>query len=370
MQYKEYKNIPKLSRLGMGLMRLPVINGENSQIDYEKAKALIDRCMADGVNYYDTAYIYHGGKSEEFAGKALSEYPRDSFYVADKFNFQAEPDYAKQFENQLKRLQMEYIDFYLLHGIQDNFQEDMLAGGCVDYFDKQKKEGRIRYLGFSFHGSAENLRKMLTIYPWDFIQLQINYYDWYFGDAKELYEILADANIPVMVMEPVHGGLLANLKDKAATVLKEYDADASLASWAMRWVMELPNVQVILSGMSDISQVNDNLATFDKAAPLSEREQDLIHCAAQIQQSDVAVACTSCRYCCDDCPVGLDIPKLLRFYNEFKLDGKWRLAGISALPKDKQPSACIGCGSCTRHCPQGLDTPRYMAEMAEAMGEK
>ena len=204
MQYKEFKDGIRLSRLGMGAMRLPV-KGSDSEIDHEKAGRIIDAAMKYGVNYYDTAYIYHGGKSEEFLGEALKAYPRDSFYVADKYNLQAEPDYRKQFAEQLRRLQMDRIDFYLLHGIQDTFADDILANGCVDYFEEQKARGRIRYLGFSFHGSPETLRKTLAAHKWDFVQMQLNYYDWYCGNAAELYGILEEADIPVMVMEPVHG---------------------------------------------------------------------------------------------------------------------------------------------------------------------
>ena len=158
--------------------------------DYEKAQAIIDSAMKSGINYYDTAYIYHGGRSEEFLGAALAKYPRDSFYVADKFNFQAEPDYRKQFAEQLRRLKMDRIDFYLLHGIQDSFVDDILASGAIEYFDSLKKEGKIRYFGFSFHGSPQALRKLIDAYPWDFVQMQLNYYDWYCTGAKELYDIL------------------------------------------------------------------------------------------------------------------------------------------------------------------------------------
>ena len=210
MQYKNFKNEISLSRLGMGTMRLPTC-GSSSDIDYEKAQAIIDSAMKSGINYYDTAYIYHGGRSEEFLGAALAKYPRDSFYVADKFNFQAEPDYRKQFAEQLRRLKMDRIDFYLLHGIQDSFVDDILASGAIEYFDSLKKEGKIRYFGFSFHGSPQALRKLIDAYPWDFVQMQLNYYDWYCTGAKELYDILEQANIPVMVMEPVHGRVLAGV---------------------------------------------------------------------------------------------------------------------------------------------------------------
>lgn len=367
MQIKEFKGSIRISRLGMGAMRLPVANQDDSNIDYKKAKAIIDHCMKSGINYYDTAYIYHGGKSEEFLGEALSEYPRDSFYVADKFNLQANPDYRIQFARQLERLQMEYIDFYLLHGIQDSFADTMLESGCVGFFDTMKKEGKIRHLGFSYHGSPERLPEILKVYPWDFVQIQLNYYDWYFGDARKLYEILTEADIPVMVMEPVHGGLLANLTEEAGKELISEAPDSSLASWAMRWVMSLKNVQVVLSGMSNEEQVADNINTFEKALPLTDEEQKIIKKAAEIQYSAVAVACTACRYCCPDCPMGLDIPFLLKSYNEAKLGGAWRLEGLNALAKDKRPAACVGCNSCKEHCPQGFDIPKYMMEMKDMM---
>ncbi|MCH1983464.1 aldo/keto reductase [Ruminococcus sp. OA3] len=368
MQYKEYKDGIRISRLGMGVMRLPVEDQDDSKIQYEKAKAIIDCCMKSGINYYDTAYIYHGGKSEEFLGRALAEYTRSSFYLADKFNLQANPDYRAQFAQQLERLQMKYIDFYLLHGIQDSFADTMLACGCIAYFDTMKKQGKIKYLGFSYHGSPEKLLEILKAYPWDFVQIQLNYYDWYYGDAKQLYEILAKAQIPVMVMEPVHGGMLANLKEEAGRELKAATPEASLASWAMRWAMDLENVQVVLSGMSDEAQVFDNIDTFEKAVPLTGEEQEKIKTAARIQYSALAVACTGCRYCCPDCPIGLDIPLLLKSYNEAKLGGAWRLNSLKAVVQEKQPAACVGCGSCKEHCPQGFDIPKYMDEMKAMMG--
>ncbi len=366
MQYKEYKNGIKLSRLGMGAMRLPVLNQDEAQIDYNQAEVLIDQCMKGGVNYYDTAFIYHEGKSEEFLGRALAKYPRDTFYVADKFNYQANPDYRAQFQEQRKRLQMERIDFYLLHGIQDHFADDITGSGCIEYFDQMKHEGKIRYLGFSFHGSADVLSRILDMYPWDFVQIQLNYYDWYYGDAKELYEILTRAGIPVIVMEPVHGGMLADLTEKAAEELR---GEASQASWAMRWVMGLENVQVVLSGMSDDVQVKDNLKTFSEYQALTEENHNKIEKAAEIQYSTVAVACTGCRYCCPDCPQGLDIPFLLNVYNEAKIGDAWRLNKLNGLSEDKKPSACQDCGTCSGHCPQGFDIPGYMKEMQKIMKE-
>lgn len=366
MQYKEYKDGVRLSRLGMGAMRLPVHNQDEAQIDYAQAENLIRLCMDSGINYYDTAYIYHEGNSEEFLGRALAQYPRDTFYVADKYNIQAEPDYQKQFQEQLKRLQMERIDFYLLHGIQDHFAEKITQNGCIEYFGQKKREGKIQYLGFSFHGSGEVLSRILKMYPWDFVQIQLNYYDWYFGDARELYEILAREGVPVMVMEPVHGGMLADLTKEAAEELK---GEASLASWAMRWVMGLDSVQVVLSGMSNEAQVEDNIETFSKALPLTEQDQEKIKKAAELHYSKVAVACTGCRYCCPDCPRGLDIPYLLSVYNEVEIGDPWRLNKLDGLAEDKKPSACENCGSCREHCPQGFDIPGYMEKMQKMMEE-
>ena len=366
MQYKKFKSSAKLSILGMGAMRLPVVGGDQGNIDYEKAKAIIDRAYQGGVNYYDTAYIYHNGKSEEFLGKALAEYPRESYYVADKFNLQAEPDYKKQFPEQLSRLNMEYIDFYLIHGIQDAWMDQFLECGALRYFDELKKQGKIRNLGFSFHASPDSLRKLLKIYPWDFVQIQLNYLDWYYGDAKELYEILEEAEIPIMIMEPVRGGKLANLTPEAEAILKEADPEASIASWALRFVMSRPQVQVVLSGMSNLEQMEDNLHIFSETACLTEEEEALVKKAADEFRSKGGVGCTACRYCTPNCPIGLDIPKILSLYNDVKLvNEEWRATFADAMPEGKRPEDCIGCGACTGHCPQSLDVPAVMKEMAE-----
>ena len=366
MQYKTIKEV-RLSRLGMGNMRLP--EREDGTIDYEKAKAIIDKAYQSGINYYDTAYIYHGGKSEVFVGEALKEYPRDSYYVADKYNFQAEPDFRKQFAQQLERLQMDRIDFYLLHGIQDNFVDDILNCGCIEYFDGLKKDGKISYLGFSFHGSEANLLKALEMYDWDFVQIQLNYYDWEYGNQRRLYEILSDRNIPVVVMEPVHGGMLAQMNPASEALLKEADPDASLASWAMRWIMSLDGVYVVLSGMSNVEQMEDNVKTFNEERYLDEEGFALVKKAAELLRKDVSMPCTGCRYCVANCPMGLEIPELMRAYNDMKVSGSWRLQNLLGLDEDKQPSACIGCGSCTAHCPQSLAIPLAMQEMTELMRE-
>ena len=368
MERKEFKDGIRLSRLGMGNMRLPVKQDEpGTPIDYEKAQRLIDAAYAAGVNYFDTAYIYHGGQSEVFTGRALKKYPRESYYVADKYNLEANPDYAFEFADQLDRLQLDTIDFYLLHGIGDHSADKFLTNGCIDYFRQKKVEGRIRYFGFSFHGSPETLRRLLPANDWDFVQIQLNYYDWFFGSAKALYEILDEAGIPIMVMEPVHGGMLANLNEAGAAILKAADPARTQASWAMRWVKSLDGVQVVLSGMSTPEQMSDNLATFSAEESLDEAGWEIVRKAAEAHYSSVAVPCTGCRYCTPNCPAGLDIPRLLRAYNDAKVGGWWRLSSLSGLPDDEKPGACVGCGACMGHCPQTLRIPDYMAEMAEKM---
>ena len=271
MRYERFNDKVKLSKLGLGAMRLPQTEpGFAGPVDEPKAQELIDYCMAHGVNYYDTAYIYHSGRSEVILGRALSGYPRDSFYLADKFNVQANPDFKAQFEEQLIRLQTEYIDFYLLHGITDLTAGDYESCGCIPYFQDQKRIGKIKYLGFSFHGTPDCLRKLLAYDCWDFAQIQLNYYDWYQGTAKQQYEILRERGIPVMVMEPVHGGMLADLPEECLPYLP--GKDASPAAWALRFVMNLPGVAVVLSGMSDLQQTEENVKTASQKDRMTAEE--------------------------------------------------------------------------------------------------
>lgn len=368
MKYTQAFEGLSVSRLGMGAMRLPVQeNQEGKPLDFEAAREIIRRCIEGGINYFDTAYIYHGGHSETFLAKALAEYPRDSYFLADKFNLQANPDFRAQFAQQLERLNTDYIDFYLLHGIQDSWEEPMLQSGCIEYFREMKAQGKIRHFGFSFHGSPDSLRRLLAAGPWDFVQIQLNYMDWLFEDAKELYEILDQAGIPILVMEPLRGGRLASLNPQTAEKLLAAQPGKSLASWGMRWLMRLPRVAVVLSGMSNPDQAQDNIATFSEGKPLSEEESALLMQACQEYRASVAVACTGCRYCTDDCPMGLDIPRILNIYNAIKLDSEWRASLLYSLPEGKRPDSCICCGACTGHCPQSFDIPAYMAELAEIM---
>ena len=373
MRYTKFKE-ESLSLLGMGTMRLPQKGtGWGMPIVHDRAQEVIDYCIAQGINFFDTAYIYHGGESEVFLGKALSKYPRDSFYVADKYNISAQPDYRLQFEEQMNRLQMDHMEFYLIHAIADDNISDYLSNGCIEYFLEQKKNGKIKYLGFSFHGTPEALSRTTSYCSWDFAMIQLNYFDWFHGIAKELYNHLVEKGIPIMAMEPVHGGLLASLTNEGNAMLHKAQPDKTIASWAIRFLMGLPGVAVIVSGMSDIEQLKDNIATVNERKLLTPNDEELLLKASTLLFNTVAALCTSCRYCLNDCPQELEIHSLLNTYNEYKADpgghGQWRLNRLKGLPEEKRPQACTSCGICVKHCPQNLDIPALMRDIANTMKE-
>ncbi|MCD8069266.1 MAG: aldo/keto reductase [Lachnospiraceae bacterium] len=366
MERKNYRNL-QLSRLGMGNMRLPVhADQEGTPIDYEKAEEIIDYAMAHGVNYYDTAYVYHHGESEVFLGNVMKKYPRDSYCLATKFHIGANPDYKAVFEEQLKRLQTDYIDFYLLHAIQPNNYQSYIDSGCIAYFTELKKEGKIRNLGFSFHATPEILDTFLELTDWDFVQIQCNYYDWCYSDTKTEYEKIAAKGLPIIVMEPVRGGRLADVGPDANALLQEAHPDWSAASWALHFVKSLPQVQVVLSGMSTLDQIVDNVNTFSDGIALSEEETKTVYKAAALYRKYLSVPCTACRYCCDDCPMRIEIPKFIAIYNEMKLEGRGGIKQkLEKAESAGKPADCIGCGCCTGHCPQSIDVPKIMKELAE-----
>ena len=364
---KPFQDI-SLSRLGMGNMRLPVEGGKDgAPIDRARAQEIIDYAMSHGINYYDSAYVYHNGESEKFLGEALKKYPRDSYYLATKFLLFANADYKAVFEEQLQRLQTDHIDFYLLHAIFDNNCQAYLDSGCIEYFLEQKKAGRIRYLGFSSHSSPETLTKMADHHQWDFAQLQLNYFDWQYGTTAAEYKVLEDRHIPIMVMEPVRGGRLAQLSSEAEAMLKEAHPDWSMASWALRWVKRLPQVQVILSGMSTLEQIKDNVSTFAEPEDLSDADAEILLRAAEAFKKQVSVSCTACRYCCDGCPMEINIPAFLSVYNSYKTDGPWALNQMGGVDSVGKPVDCINCGACTEHCPQSINVPEIMAELARLL---
>lgn len=362
MEYKEFKEI-RLSRLGMGNMRLPIIGKEDKQIDYAKAQEIIDYGMEHGITYYDTAYVYHGGESERFVGEAFRKYPRESYYIATKFNYMADPDYKKVFKEQLEKLQTDYIDFYLIHAVMNGNYEDYLNCGCIDYFLEQQKKGKIRYLGFSSHADPQQLEIFADHHTWDFAQLQINYYDWNYSSAEEEYRILEERDIPIIVMEPVRGGRLASLTPEVEAILKEAHPDWSIPSWALRFVRSLPQVQTVLSGMSNMEQIEDNVATFSDDTPFTEEDRKILFKACEMFKGQVQVPCTECRYCTPDCPVGINIPEVLKVYNSYKVNGKGALRRLEKIDSKGKVQDCIGCGACAGHCPQGISIPEIMAEL-------
>ena len=376
MIYKKFQDL-ELSALGMGCMRLPVMDGDDAKVDEAAAAALVDEAMAGGVNYYDTAWGYHSGNSELVMGKALSKYPRDRFYLADKFpgyDLSNMPKVKEIFEEQLKKCRVDFFDFYLFHNVCEMNIDAYLDPkyGIYDYLMEQKKNGRIRHLGFSCHGAMPVLKRFLEAYGKDmeFCQLQLNYIDWTFQGGKEKVDLLNEYHIPVWVMEPLRGGRLARLSEQEAAPLKAMRPDETIPAWAFRFLQSIPSVTMVLSGMSDLEQMKANLATFQTEAPLSEAEMAGLMEMAKGMVSQTALPCTACHYCVSHCPKGLNIPELLSLYNEHSFTGGGFLApmALSAIPQDKWPSACIGCRSCEKVCPQQLKISEAMADFTAKLG--
>ena len=366
MEVKKFQDI-QLSRLGMGNMRLPGVEGSNdpNAIDYKKAHEIIDYAYNHGINYFDSAYVYNNGESEKCVGECMKKYPRDSFYLATKFFIGATTDYKAVFAEQLERLQTDHIDFYLIHCVMDGNCDQYLESGAIEYFLKMKEEGKISYLGFSSHASPAYLEKMANHHQWDFAQLQLNYFDWCYGTTKEEYKILEERHIPIMVMEPVRGGKLAKLNEQAHAMLKGIHSDWSDASWALRFVRHLPQVQVILSGMSTMDQIVDNVKTFDDDSTFTNEDFNILMKACDSFHKQIVVPCTACRYCCDGCPMQINIPEFLKVYNAYKVDGYFNKAMYDAVDSIGKPADCIGCGACTGHCPQSIDVPNIMPQIAQ-----
>lgn len=376
MIYRDFQDV-KLSALGMGAMRLPVVDGDDSKIDEAAAFAMVDEAMARGVNYYDTAWGYHNGNSELVMGKALARHPREKFYLATKFPGYDLSNMGKVeeiFEKQLEKCQVEYFDFYLFHNVCEMNIDAYLDPkyGTYDYLLAQKKNGRIRHLGFSAHGDYDVMKRFLEAYGKDmeFCQIQLNYLDWDFQDAKRKVELLNQWNIPVWVMEPLRGGKLASLAPEDEAKLKALRPDEGIPAWAFRYLQSIPSVVVTLSGMSNMEQMKDNIATFETDKPLNETELEMLHAIAQGMVKKIVLPCTACHYCTSHCPQGLDIPNLLSLYNEhcFTQGGFIAPMALSAIPADKQPSACIGCRSCEAVCPQGIKISEAMADFTAKLG--
>ncbi len=377
-----------ISHLGMGNMRLPTI-GERGPIDEDRAREIIEYAYEHGINYFDTAYGYHGGESERFVGKVLNQYPRESWHLATKMpghmmrysngrlesvgymagHTVASP--ADIFEDQLEKCAVDYFDFYLLHNLcetaYDFYADEEL--GVVEYLLAQKEAGRIRHLGFSAHARAETIDEFLNWRDcFEFVQIQLNYLDWTLQDAKRKYEVITNHGIPVIVMEPCRGGRLAALNEKADAMLKTARPNDSIASWAFRYLQSLPNVQVVLSGMSTMEQIVENVLLFSEPDPTTAEEMELLQ---QVVATMVnLVPCTACRYCCDACPQGLDIPKLISMYNEARFENPFILNfTLGAMTEVELPSACLACGDCRELCPQDIDIPDIMDRFVQVIAD-
>ena len=379
MIYRDFKGL-KLSGLGMGNMRLPVIDGDDSRIDFDRASALIRRAYEGGVNYFDTAYGYHGGNSENTVGRALAGVPRGSFYLADKFpGFSVEnvSRVKEIFEEQLSRCGTDYFDFYLFHNIYEKNIDMCLDPqyGVFDYLLEQKRAGRIRHLGFSCHGELPTLRRFLDAGgdELEFCQIQLNYVDWSLQHADEKVALLNERGIPVWVMEGVRGGRLVNLPAEAVETLKALRPEESVVSWAFRFLQGVRGVTVVLSGMSTLEQVEENVRTWSEDKPLDEAEFEAALGVGRGLFTEGALPCTACRYCVSRCPQGLDIPELVRLYNDYAYSGPRAyhvINVIEAMPEEKRPAACIACGSCAAVCPQQLPIPETFARLTELLAKE
>lgn len=357
------------SLLGFGCMRFPTKDGK---IDEVLAEKMMDEAIARGVNYIDTAVPYHGGESEPFVGRVLDKYPRDSYYLATKlpcWDVKTPEDAPRIFENQLVRLNKDYIDFYLLHALgRDRFQE-MVKLGVVEFFEEMKKQGKIKYLGFSFHDSYEAFEEILTYRDWDFCQIQFNYMDTEEQAGLAGYALTEKQNVPLIIMEPIKGGSLANLPEDVCTGLRAIDPEASNASFALRWVATFPNVRVVLSGMSAPEQVEDNLNTFTDFKPLSEQEKTAVSELAEKLRKHVNNGCTGCNYCMP-CPAGVNIPRNFRIWNTYAMYAdrggtKWQWN--HGIGSEQKAVNCVECGACEAACPQHLSIRENLKQLQKEL---
>ena len=393
MTYRTNHNTgDKVSILGYGCMRWPTIEGgsardQRSKIDQESVNELVDYAIAHGVNYFDTSPVYCQGMSEEATGIALSRHPRNSYFIATKMsnfsNYTYENSVA-MYENSLKKLQVDYFDYYLLHNIGaslDSFNKRFIDNGILDFLVEERKKGKIRNLGWSFHGSKEVFDHILSLHEkvhWDFIQIQMNYSDWRSArgnnvDAEYLYAELEKRNIPVVIMEPLLGGRLSNVPNHISARLKQQEPDRSVASWAFRFVGSYPMVLTALSGMTYMEHLEDNIRTYAPLEELNDEQKEFLFETAELMLQYPTVPCNDCKYCMP-CPYGLDIPGILLHYNKCVNEGnlskssrdenyrKARRAFLvgydRAVEKERQADHCVGCKQCNPHCPQRIDIPR------------
>lgn len=354
-----------MKKLGFGLMRLPYSSDEKwGHIDIKATKKMIDTYMAQGFTYFDTAYVYHGGYSEKVFGKLVaSRYPRNKFQVTTKmplWGMKEEKELDKIFKEQLKRCKVEYFDYYFLHALNADVYKKAEDLHAFEFLKRMKKEGKIKHIGFSFHDKPAVLKKILAEHKEvELVQLQVNYYDWTGTNvfAKQCMKIAQDAGKKIAIMEPLHGGDLAKLTPAAEKILTDYNPEASVASWGIRFAAGLDKVMVVLSGMSNQEQLEDNMSYMKKFVPLSKQENSKLNKALKIIRETIAIPCTACRYCVDGCPKKISIPDYFRLYNQqnqFSLTGpiKWNYS--ETKKRGGKPADCIKCGQCEKHCPQKI----------------
>ena len=370
-------------KLGFGLMRLPLENPTDvTKVDYDVLCKMADRYMEAGFNYFDTANPYHGGGNSEIAFRECiaKRYPRDSYTITNKLTFfivQKAEELEPFFAGQLERCGVDYFDYYLLHSMNKDYLELAEKIGAFDFVQKKKAEGKIRHIGFSFHDTADVLEDFLTRHPeMEYVQLQLNYADWENVEvqSRKNYETAVRHGKQVLVMEPVKGGLLSNVPPEAEKLLKDEEPDMSVASWAIRYVASLPNVAMVLSGMSNMEQMEDNLSYMADLKPLTESEKQLVEQVAQIIVSKERIACTGCRYCTDGCPQKIGIPDFFKLMNDICKFGDRQVqmsknyynhyTGTLGMGK---ASACIQCGQCESKCPQHLPIIKYLEDTAEML---
>ena len=378
MLYNQFQD-ERLSALGFGAMRLPL--GPDGEIDQAELDRMVDAAITAGVNYFDTAYAYHGGKSEPAIGKSLRRYPRGQWNLADKFPGHQNVKGVKPmlpeevFEEQLQKCGVDYFDFYLLHNVCENsltYYYNENADACIDYFLEQKAKGRIRHLGFSSHATAEALERFLDKYgdKLEFCQIQLNFVDWKLQNAKKKVELLRAHQIPVWVMEPVRGGKLAKFDEEIEAKMRALRPDESTPAWCFRWLRTVPKPTMILSGMSNLAQMQDNLKTFSEDKPLNEAELAVLDEARESLAR--MIPCTACRYCCAGCPMGLDIPTMLSIANDMAVAKSFNVVSrYTVLGEGKQARDCISCGQCETVCPQKIHVPEELRKLAALMeGQK
>ena len=379
MNYFDFKGL-KLSSLGFGAMRLPVIDGVDENIDEPAALEMVAYAYDNGINYFDTAWGYHGGNSQNLLGKALANYDRDTFYLADKFPGYDITNFGKHeqiFTEQLERCQVDYFDFYLMHNVCElNIEHYLDDGkyGTLSYFIEQKKAGRIKHLGCSVHGTLDTLKRFLDAYGdvIEFCQIQLNFMDWEFQDAKAKVELLREHGIGIWVMEPLRGGILMSTDESLLANLHALRPNGSMVKWCFDFLRNIPDMGVILTGASTLDQLRENIELFNNDSSLSSEEEAALLDLGRTLSAAKGVPCTACRYCVSHCPLELDIPRLLELYNEHLSRPDFKFIApmaVAALPDDKKPNACIGCGSCAAVCPQQIDIPAALEHFAKIVNE-